>query len=151
MSELKEATIALGKIIEKDITIDKTGVATTKPGLYLSTLPEGLTGDTLKQISDHNTLFAAASAWALGEAARPFLKKHADVDHVALEIPTIGKDKWGLDCKRTVQTINPRTKESLVKYGAVTVKLDFYGTSAVGELRKVKLRLSEEMARDYAD
>lgn len=145
--EIKAEIVQLADKIKKEITIDgSTGVATVPKELYANTLPDGLTVDTIKQLQDHNSQFAAASYMALGEASIPVMKKHKDLDRSTLDIPTVGKDHFSLTFDRSGEVRAPGGGDPKTVYGTGRVAFNMYGTKNRGELSKVRDMLSEKAA-----
>lgn len=146
--EIKQEVINIAAAIEKDITIDaKTGVATASPDLYARLLPEGLTPAIIKDLNDHNALFAAAATLALGDKAIPVMKKHKDLDRISLSIASVGKDGFGVNFDRSRQVPDrgaDGAHGTKTKYGSASVEYVMYGTKSRGELLKVKAKLADD-------
>lgn len=152
MSDIKQETRDLANKIAKEIKIDpKTGQTAVTEGLYVSTLPEGVTKELVEKVDHHNTVFPAAAYLALGEAALPVLKKHKDLKEVTIEIPTVGKSKFEGVFERSSQVRAPG-QEPTTKYGTGSMKLDFYGASqSRGEFKKVRDFLTDKATETLAD
>lgn len=149
-TEKKEITLkpdvqALAEKIRQDMKLDKTGVAVVSPDLYVQTLPEGLTKETVKLLSEHNSRWVAAGGLALGQESIPVMKKHKDLNQTTLVVPTIGKDNFAFAFDRSKEVRAPGAEESTTKYGILAASLNIYNDGAnVGEVKKVKQLLSNE-------
>lgn len=143
MSSIKDNVRALADSIGKGLTVAKDGTVTIAENVYVQSLPEGLTPDLAKQLQEHNMAFAAGGLLALGEKAIPVMKKHGDIERVALSVPTVGKDSFEYSFARRTET-SIGGGEPHVTYGHGAVKFSMYGTGARGEVKKVKAELSEK-------
>lgn len=151
--EIKTEVKELAEKIKSAIKIDpKTGaMEAVSKEFYASTLPDGITVDTIKQIHDHDTKFVAAQTLAHGEIANAAAKKNKSLEESKLKVPTVGRSNISTIWKRETQNNNPATGEKIVKYGVVTAKLDFHGTHNAGQYGAVKAFVSEDAAKKLAD
>lgn len=153
MSEIKANIRALADNLKSNLTIDPvTGVATPSDDWYASNLPEGLTVDTYKQLTEHNTDVLAAADLATGELGIETMKTHKDLQRVTMTLPLVGKDTINVVQDRTFDARNVKTGETTVKYGRTTASLDIYAAdNGRGELKKVREHLYSVAASELAD
>lgn len=149
MTELTKEVLDLSAKITNGLTLDGK-VVTPAEGLYESLLPEGLSMDTLERAQAHDTQVLAAAAHAVGMLAIPAMKKDESLNKITLELPTVGKDTFGVafDRVRQVRDGAPGDKDAGMKpkYGITTVSVDKYGAGNRGEVGAVKAFLSNEAA-----
>lgn len=80
--------VALSEKLMAAITIDnKTGETTVQPDIYDQGLPEGVTPDVIKKISDYDTNFVAAGQHAVGNAAIKAIGENPELNKVSADIP----------------------------------------------------------------
>jgi hypothetical protein len=163
--KLKPETRELADRVHKALKIDgKTGVGALTENWYIESLstalPEtittkypGITEDLpviMESLQDHNTKTAAGVGLAFGEASEKILHKHKDLLKTELDVPTIRKDGFNFEYKRTQQvpSRNPDgTTGTRAAFGLLKVGYTTYAAEAVAELKKVKSHLTESAAR----
>jgi hypothetical protein len=151
--QIKETTTELAKSLKKGIEIDpKTGAATIAKDLYIKHLPDGLTEETYKQLSDYNTQFTAAATLAAGQSALDHGKK-LKADKIEFSFPMVGKDSLDLVWHKRRETHNPQDPDQkIVKFGAIgTPSFSVHATKNSGQLGAVRTHLTEEAAKIFAD
>jgi hypothetical protein len=84
----KEQVANLVQKIEGNFQIDKSGAGKVKEGvdIYASTLPEGVTIETVNQIAEHDQMFVAASTTAFGKAAAQAFQDNKDLTSANIEV-----------------------------------------------------------------
>lgn len=150
--EIKPEVIALAAKLKPLLKIDaKTGVVTPEVGLYVGSLPEGVTEDTLKAVAKHNAQFVAAASLALGEATLPVMKKHDDLLKATLEVPTVGGDKFNFEIQRSKDVPAFGGKgDPTTRYGHLTASYTMRGARNVGQFAQVKNHLAAAFAGGLA-
>jgi hypothetical protein len=143
--ELKAEVLALSANISKAITIDnKAGTATAGETVYVDNLPEGLTQEVVKSVSDYNTTFVAASTHAFGVAAVDAFKANKKAERFAVEIPMIGKDNLSLSIDRTRESHNPQDPtKKITTYGNVTASLKMKAGDNSGQFKLARTTIKE--------
>ena len=77
----------LVKKIQTSITGAETGTAQAGDEVYNANLPEGLTAETVQQVSDYTTVFVASGMEAAGAVALAAMKKDKKLDSVNVNLP----------------------------------------------------------------
>lgn len=120
--------------------------------VYYETLPEGITKDVLKKVNDHKTAYAAAGVLVAGEQANAHGKDHKDFEEHTFRFGLHGRDHLDVVWKRETTTINPQTKEPMVKHGVVTAKIrEHASNNGAGEIKQIRSYLSEQAEKFYKD
>ena len=140
---------ALSKAIIGELNVKSDGVTDVAKGIYVKTLPEGLTEDTVKAVSAHNGHFIAATAHAVGHLALAAMAKDKKMDTVTAHVPTIGHDYVDVAVHRQKSFVNPQdVANPIVKSGVLDVKYHVQGGVAkAGQLKHVRAALAEEAAK----
>lgn len=143
--ELKPEVVALSKIIHKAITVDgKAGTASISDGVYVANLPEGITEETVKTVSDFNTTFVAAGAYAFGQASLEAMKGSKTADRISLDIGFTGKDKVSYTIDRVKKSHNPQDPSvEITRYGAVSASLEMRAGKNGGQFKAVRTVINE--------
>ena len=139
----------LSKKIITELSVQKDGTTNVADGLYVKTLPEGLTEDTVKAVSKHNGNFIAATAHAIGHLALDAMSKDKKLETVSAHVPTIGHDYVDVAVHRQKSFVNPQdTANPIVKNGVLDVKYHVQsGVAKAGQLKHVRAALAEEAAK----
>jgi len=118
---LHQEVAALSEQLVKGITVDgKTATATAVETLYKDNLPEGLSMEAVKAVSDYNTTFVAAGTHAFGTVAIDAAKSHKKLEKVSIDIPMGVKDSLSLTFDRRQEIPNRfGNGETIVKYGVI--------------------------------
>jgi len=132
------------------VTIDPTtGLATLQDDAYESTLPEGITADTIKSLHKHNTSFITAMGLAVGEAAIPVMKKHADLKIVEAETKDSAGNKFGITFHRTKPS-GPPGGEKTDKFGVLSADIELRAARKIGQLAAVRAHLGDLATKQLA-
>lgn len=143
---LKDEVLELAKKIEKSIEIDKkSGVATTKGDVYNENLPEGITPEIVKDVSNFNTKFIAAGAYAFGKVAVDAMAHNKSLETSTLEISMGNRDSIGynVDRKREYTNHLSGNGEKQVKLGVVTASFDVRAGKNGGQLKAARTLIGE--------
>ena len=148
MSEKKSPEIKaeIRELADKiKITIDpKTGLATVAEDVFETSLPEGLTPESVKAVHNHNITFAAAVGLALGESSVPVMKKNSELGQTKLEILDSARNKFSFTFDRVKEVSGGAgTSERVEKIGQLGVKIDLRAARKTGQLGAVRTHLSE--------
>ena len=126
-TKVSEVTNGLIAAIKKhDIEVVKTdkGVTIEVPKeVYLATLPEGITAESVKAHTGHDQAFTAAVVSVIGQKSNEYAKANKDVDTITGKV-TFDTQRRGLNTKwqRTVETSAPGDRDNkIVKHGQMTV------------------------------
>lgn len=137
---LKEDVLALSKKIEEAMAIDNnTGIVTTGGDIYETTLPEGITIETVNTIEKHNGDFIAASAHAIGQVAVNAMKDHSALASAETVIKMGGRNELGLTVERERTYRNPQdATKPVVKNGVVTITYDVAADNDSGQVKNAR-------------
>ena len=135
--------------IQAAITGAETGIAQVADTVYNDCLPEGLTPETVQQVSDYTTVFVASGQEAAGNAALEALKKNKKLDSVSVNLPmgSFGQTDFTIHRSKEV-TIPPAekggeaTKE--VQYGVTRCNVSFVAGKNSGLLAKARDAIKEQ-------
>lgn len=134
---LKDEVLALANKIETAMTIDKaTGIVTTASDIYSTTLPDGITIETVNTIEKHNGNFIAASAHAIGTIAVGAMKENNGLASAETVITMGGRNELGLTVDRERTYRNPQDANTpIVKQGVVSITYDVVADNDSGQLK----------------
>lgn len=147
---LHEDVLALAKAIEKGMKLDKTsGVVTADEDLYKKSLPSELSMDTVKAVSDYNTKFVAAGAFAFGNIAIDAMKGNKKLERVTGEVSLGHRDvaNYTLDRHRTFTNHLTGGGEQVDKYAVLTTGLEIRAGKNGGQLKQARLLIAEAGAK----
>lgn len=143
--EFKPEVASLVTALTDKFSFDKTaGSVVVEKDAYTTTLPEGLTPEIVKHVSDHNTNFVAAGAKVFGDIALGAMAKDKKIDRLSLDIPLTGRDKVSFSFDRSVTSPNPAIPgESLTRYGVLRAKVDMVADNNAGQYKVARTQLKE--------
>ena len=144
--DLKPGVKTLAAALVSGITVKNDGTTEVQKDLYTKNLPEGLTEETVKSVSDYNNTFVAAGAYAVGELAVAAMAKHKTVDSVSAEIHMTGRDHINYTVHRQKEYPNPAGGDKIVKKGVVDASLHIQG----GVTKSGQLKVSRELIAEMA-
>lgn len=123
VKELKAVVKAMSDALMADISIDATsGVATPAEDIYNKHLPEGLTPDLVKNLSEHNTNFVAASTHAFGVTAVAAMKANPELQKATIDIPFGYKDNLHITTVARTELPNDKGTDYGDTHAILTVK-----------------------------
>lgn len=139
-------------ILQKDIVVDgKAGTAMAKDTLYKDNLPEGITMETVKAISDYNTTFVAAGAHAFGVVATEAAKTHKKLEKVSIDIPMGFKDNVSYTFDRMKVVPNRfGNGEDITKYGVLHTSYEVRAGKNGAQLKAARAVINELAAAALA-
>lgn len=106
--ELKASIKDMSDSILSGITIDAKGAGTSAPDAYEKHLPEGISTGIVKQVSEYNTDFVAASQHAFGVASVNAMKDASDIKSTHIDIPMGYKDNLHIKVSGAVELPNDK-------------------------------------------
>jgi hypothetical protein len=143
---LKPNVQRIADIMNKELSIDKTGVPTVGEGLFEKTLPENLTMDVCENVGNHNSDFIAAGAHTTGMLAVSAMKAGKNLTEVAVTIPMSGKDSVDYRVLREKTFPGVGGSEPVTKHGVVQTSYDCYAGSNKGGLKAARDMVAEHAA-----
>lgn len=144
MRIINEQVQAMADQIGAAIQIDtKAGTATVTEGLYDKTLPDGLTPEVVKAVSDHNTTFVAAGTLAFGKASVEAMKGSKKLETLELDIPMGHKDNLGLHTSRNVTVTAPGSDTKIEKFGVVKATYEVRAGKNGGQLKAARQTVAD--------
>lgn len=143
--QLKPEVASLAEILKKGISVDnQTGTGTAEDSLYDSNLPESLTPEIVKSVSDYNTTFAAAGTFAIGELAVEAMSSNKNLDRVSASIAMGGKDSLNVNVDRSREFTNHLGGGGLTeKFGVTNVSYEVVAGKNAGQLKKARMMIGE--------
>ena len=152
---LKEEVLKLSTAIRAELSVDKqTGLVTgDSKKVYNENLPEGITEETVKSISDYNTTFVAGATHAVGEMAIDAMKANSNLERVSAELGFGYKDTLDLAVDRRVEIKNHLIKDengeptTSVKYGSTKFGMNVHSSHNAGQLKAAR-NLINQMAEE---
>lgn len=143
-ASVKDEVLEMAAKIEAGITMDaKTGEG-KEDGLYETTLPEHLTMETIKAVSDHNTTFIAAGAYAFGKLAIDAMKDNKDLPSANLEVKMGGRDTVSYNVDRSKEFSNHLGDGvATIKHAVVTTSYDVRAGKNGGQLKAARQAIGE--------
>lgn len=145
---LSAEVLAISKAARAAISIDKTsGVAAEKEGsdLFKENLPEGLSMDTVKAVSNYKTNFVAGTAHALGTLAVEAMASNKKLEEVSASIAMGGRDKANFTVHRRREFTNRFDPNGgkVVKLAPIAVTLEERHGKNGGQLKIARAQVSE--------
>jgi hypothetical protein len=141
----------LSKKIKDQIKLDGDKV-TVPADLYVTTLSEGLTEDTVKAVQKHNSTFFPAVTLAVGDIAVAAMKKDKKLEVVTGEFKMVGRDHFDVTINRTKEARNPSNGETITKYGSVSATMTTHSAQVSrGEMSHVKTHLQEAALKAFGE
>lgn len=141
-----ESVLALSAKIEEGVKLDKklgTGEQTSE--LFDENLPEGLTTEHVKSLTNYSTTFVAAGTHAFGKLAVEAMKGNKTLKEANISIRMAGKDTLDINVLRSKEYSNPLVKDSepVTKYGVVTAKYEVHAGANRAQLKVVRNTIAE--------
>lgn len=145
-ANLKEDVLDLAKKIEEGIEFDKkSGMGTETGNLYETNLPADLDIDTVKRVSDYNTTFIAAGAYAFGRIAVNAMSTSKGLERATLELKVGTRDSVAVTVDRTKEYTNrlDDSNSKIVKHGVVTTNYEVRAGKNAGQLKAARMAIAE--------
>lgn len=121
--------------------------------VYDDNLPDGLTPDVVKQVSNYTTEFVAAGMEAAGNIALQAMKKDKKLQDVEATLPMGAFGEVDYQVRREKEVQLPFAKEgeptSEVQYGTSHVKVSFHAGRNSGLLSKVRKEIKANAAEIF--
>lgn len=144
---VKELGNALVKAMEPD-TANKS--VKTTDGVYEANLPEGLTMPIVTQVSEYNTDFVAASAYAFGQVAVKAMAADKTLDQLTGTIPMAGKDAVHHTIHREKTYANALGGgDPIVKQGVMVTTLETRAGKNGGQLKAARNEIGSLAAEAF--
>lgn len=142
---LKPEVVDLASKIKAGIKLDgKTGIGAEEGNLYEANLPESITPEIVKTISDFNSTFVAAGAFAFGELAVDAMKGNKDLERASVDIAMGGKDTLSLNVDRRKTFPNHLGGGGETeKFGIVSASYEVIAGKNAGQLKKARTLIGE--------
>ncbi len=148
MASLKQSTLDLAELIQKELKYDKDSHTISGDDVYTKHIPDGLTEDIIDQVDGYNTTFIAASARAVGNIAVEHMAKSKTLDSVTAQFDMGKHNHITHEVLREKNFPNPAdTGNPITKHGAIFSVYKVYAGRNAGELKKVRAEI-EEMAKE---
>lgn len=138
---IKEDVLAFSAKVQQKTTIDnKTGIATCPlQELYDENLPEGLTTDIVKQLSEYDGVVIKGTSHAVGSLAIEAMKKNAGLEVVSGEFQFGNHDTIAVTTNRSlVRKDGLNGGADVTVFGATNVKVEFSSGKNNAQLKAVK-------------
>jgi len=151
---ISQEVLDMSKKIAESLTIDKkTGHGEAADGIYEANLPETLTVETVKAVTDYNTTFVAAGTHAFGTIAIEAMKSSKNLTEANVKIKMFDKDVLGVSIERSKDYNNALAKEgqpkTVTKFGVVQTVYDVNaGGNKSGQLKLVRKEIAA-MASEF--
>lgn len=151
-SKLKNEVIELANKLQADMSIDNdTGAGVENTDLYNKNLPETLTPEVVKEVSDYNTTFIAAGAYAFGQLSVSAMSDNKKLTETNIEIKMGDKDSVSYNVLRSKEFNNSLGGgEKVLKHGVVTASYDVRSGKNGGQLKQARSIIGEMAAAALA-
>lgn len=139
---------AIADVVQKGLTYDKAGKKFTPADkLFESTLPEGLTIDSVMAGYDAVTNFVAGSKLGFGLASIEAMKSDKKLDTTTVEISLGGKNFVTHSAKRSatypgISKPGEEPKPPVTKYSPISTTVTMEAGRNVGDMKKVTVALA---------
>lgn len=150
MAEVKQTTREYANTFKQHADVDiKAGRITLKDTAFNAALEQGgVSTEEYKKVTELNANIAAGLGLFTGEAGIDIFKKNKDIETVAAQLSTIGRDSFKASFERSGQFTNPKTKEKVVQHGILNVQHNVIGTKK-GQYGAVKQLLKAQAGEAY--
>lgn len=151
-SKLKNEVIELAAKLQADMSIDNdTGTGVENADLYNKNLPETLTPEVVKEVSDYNTTFVAAGAYAFGQLSISAMSDNKKLTETNIEIKMGDKDSVSYNVLRSREFNNSLGGgEKVVKQGVITASYDVRSGKNGGQLKQARNLIGELASAAFA-
>ena len=152
--KLSESTVELASKLQVSIDPKTKLPVVAEKDVYQTLLAPRVEIEKAKELKAFDTEITAAGVLALGDAISEYAKKHKKdlPEEFSLTLPTIGRDTIEFTWKKTTNSINPRTKEEVIRYGNISAKHNvFAANNKAGQLGAARAHVSEDHASWLAD
>lgn len=139
MSDIKTPVLEMTAKIKPLLTVEG-GVTATPKDLFVSTLPEGLTLDTVKAVDQHRTTFNAGYMNAVGQLAHEALTADKSLDKVTAKVE-LNKDVLQVAVLREETRPDPQKPgKTVTRVGVIKPNYKAYaGRADVGQAAAVRV------------
>lgn len=145
--EVKQAVVELADKMRPFIGAVTEGKVEVDGSMYEKTLPESLTMEVIKQVSDHNTNFVAAGTRIIRTAAIEAMANDKSLNEVSSTIKMGANDKLNINVERTKSYANHlQGGVETTKYAVTTVGYEVQSGKNGGQLKVV--RTEDTIERD---
>ena len=139
----------LVKKIQASISGVETGTAQAGDGVYNECLPEGLTPETVQQVSDYTTVFVASGMEAAGSVALAAMKKDKKLESVSVNLPLGAFGQADCSVFRNKEVTIPPTEKGgeatkEVQFGVNRCSVSFVAGKNSGLLGKARDAIKEQ-------
>lgn len=137
---IKDDIIALAAKIEAGITLDaKSGIGTESGDLYKENLPEDLSMEVVRGVTDYNTKFIAAGAYAFGKMSVDAMAGNKGLAETSVDIAVGTKDNVSYSVQRTKEYTNHLGGgEKTVKHGVISAAYEVRSGKNGGQLKAAR-------------
>jgi hypothetical protein len=136
--------------VQKELSIDnKTGVVTGDlQKVYDANLPDGITTDTVKKLSEYDGTVVNGTIHAVGTMAVSAMAKHAGLNRVEGEFQFGHRANLNVAVNRKREVVNnfSENKETIVKHGAISAEVHFRAGRNNSQLTAVKQTVASAAA-----
>ena len=132
------------------IVIDpKTGLATQDEDAYITSAPEGLTAEIVKEKHKYDTNFVLAQGKKFGEESVAVMKKNPELDRTELVIEDPAKNKFSFTFDRSKQ-VGPPGGEKTERFGVLNASFEIRAARKTGQMGHLRTHLSELATKSLA-
>ena len=144
MSEEKKVSLsaevlAMSEKMQKHFTVDKATGVGTEDDTYAKVIPDNLSPEIIKAVSDFNVNYIAAGAHVVGLAGVKAMKDNKKLDQVTAEFKMNGRDTVSYTMDRKVENKNSfKPGETVTKFGAISTSIDIRAGKAGAQLKNAR-------------
>lgn len=140
LPELKDDIIALAEKIEAGISLDaNTGLGTETSDLYKDNLPDDLNMEVVAKVTDYNTNFIAAGAYAFGKMSVDAMANNKELKETSAELSMGVRDSISYNVNREKEFVNHLAGgEKTTKFGNLTAAYDVRSGKSGGQLKAAR-------------
>lgn len=146
---VKPEVLEFSKSVQKELTCDaKTGIVTGDvQSVYDANLPEGITPDVVKKVSEYDAVAINGTVHAVGNIAIEAMKKNSGLERVTGDFTFGHRGALGVTVDRTKEVVNnfSPNKETMTKYGSISAEVK-YKAGRGGQMTAVKKAIAAAAA-----
>lgn len=142
LKPIKPEVLDYSAKVKKQLSIDnQTGICTGDlQKVYDENLPEGITPEVVKKISEYDGTVVSGTVHAVGEMAVEAMAKHSGINKVTGDFTFGHRASLNIAVDRKKEVVNNFSpeRETIVKHGAVREEVHYRAGRGGGQLSAVK-------------
>lgn len=149
LNKVNERAKAIAASAQAAIVFDDDNDATLPETWLAENLSEELSVDLIQKVQDEEAVFTSGISLGLGMTSLERMEKDENISRTSLTLP-FGRNVIKAAVDRRVVNRIPATGEEREKFGDLTVKLESGAAAKRGDLKRVRVAVSDAFAAKFA-